>query len=66
MYVDSFQLCEHVFTRVQVGSETRKTFLRMPSAIELVDEETGVEHLLRDIKNYLMYSKFFCELISNW
>ena len=34
------------------GSETRKTFLHVPSAIEAEEaEEIGVEHLLRDIKD---------------
>ncbi|KAH8813474.1 maintenance of mitochondrial structure and function-domain-containing protein [Flagelloscypha sp. PMI_526] len=34
------------------GSETLKTFLHVPSAIEAEEaEEIGVEHLLRDIKN---------------
>ncbi|GBE81824.1 26S proteasome regulatory subunit rpn-8 [Sparassis crispa] len=34
------------------GTETRKTFLHVPSAIEAEEsEEIGVEHLLRDIKD---------------
>jgi len=34
------------------GTETRKTFLHLPSAIEAEEaEEIGVEHLLRDIKD---------------
>jgi len=34
------------------GTETRKTFLHCPSAIEAEEaEEIGVEHLLRDIKD---------------
>jgi len=34
------------------GTETRKTFLHVPSAIEAEEaEEIGVEHLLRDIKH---------------
>lgn len=37
---------------VQDGTETRKTFLHAPSAIEAEEaEEIGVEHLLRDIKD---------------
>ena len=37
---------------VQDGTETRKTFLHVPSAIEAEEsEEIGVEHLLRDIKD---------------
>lgn len=37
---------------MQDGSETRKTFLHVPSAIEAEEaEEIGVEHLLRDIKD---------------
>ena len=36
----------------QDGTETRKTFLHAPSAIEAEEaEEIGVEHLLRDIKD---------------
>jgi len=36
----------------QDGTETRKTFLHVPSAIEAEEaEEIGVEHLLRDIKD---------------
>ena len=36
----------------QDGTETRKTFLHVPSAIEVEEaEEIGVEHLLRDIKD---------------
>jgi 26S proteasome regulatory subunit N8 len=36
----------------QDGTETRKTFLHVPSAIEAEEaEEIGVEHLLRDIKH---------------
>jgi 26S proteasome regulatory subunit N8 len=38
--------------RFQDGTETRKTFLHVPSAIEAEEaEEIGVEHLLRDIKD---------------
>ena len=38
--------------RPQDGTETRKTFLHVPSAIEAEEaEEIGVEHLLRDIKD---------------
>jgi len=34
------------------GTETRKTFLHVPSAIEAEEsEEIGIEHLLRDIKD---------------
>ncbi|KAG6806853.1 proteasome regulatory particle subunit, partial [Arthromyces matolae] len=34
------------------GTETRKTFFHVPSAIEAEEaEEIGVEHLLRDIKD---------------
>jgi len=34
------------------GTETKKTFLHVPSAIEAEEaEEIGVEHLLRDIKD---------------
>ncbi|KIY72019.1 Mov34-domain-containing protein [Cylindrobasidium torrendii FP15055 ss-10] len=34
------------------GTETRKTFLHVPSAIEAEEaEEIGVEHLLRDVKD---------------
>ena len=37
---------------IQDGTETRKTFLHAPSAIEAEEaEEIGVEHLLRDIKD---------------
>ena len=37
---------------LQDGTETRKTFLHVPSAIEAEEaEEIGVEHLLRDIKD---------------
>lgn len=37
---------------MQDGTETRKTFLHVPSAIEAEEaEEIGVEHLLRDIKD---------------
>ncbi|KAI5995136.1 Mov34-domain-containing protein [Pisolithus albus] len=37
---------------VMDGTETRKTFLHVPSAIEAEEaEEIGVEHLLRDIKD---------------
>lgn len=37
---------------IQDGTETRKTFLHVPSAIEAEEaEEIGVEHLLRDIKD---------------
>ena len=37
---------------MQDGTETRKTFLHCPSAIEAEEaEEIGVEHLLRDIKD---------------
>ena len=37
---------------VKDGTETRKTFLHVPSAIEAEEaEEIGVEHLLRDIKD---------------
>lgn len=36
----------------QDGTETRKTFLHVPSTIEAEEaEEIGVEHLLRDIKD---------------
>lgn len=36
----------------QDGTETRKTFFHVPSAIEAEEaEEIGVEHLLRDIKD---------------
>lgn len=36
----------------QDGTETRQTFLHVPSAIEAEEaEEIGVEHLLRDIKD---------------
>jgi 26S proteasome regulatory subunit N8 len=39
-------------TPSQDGTETRKTFLHVPSAIEAEEsEEIGVEHLLRDIKD---------------
>ena len=39
-------------TNAQDGTETRKTFLHAPSAIEAEEaEEIGVEHLLRDIKD---------------
>ena len=39
-------------TILQDGTETRKTFLHCPSAIEAEEaEEIGVEHLLRDIKD---------------
>jgi 26S proteasome regulatory subunit N8 len=39
-------------TILQDGTETRKTFLHVPSAIEAEEaEEIGVEHLLRDIKD---------------
>lgn len=39
-------------TLTQDGTETRKTFLHAPSAIEAEEaEEIGVEHLLRDIKD---------------
>jgi 26S proteasome regulatory subunit N8 len=39
-------------TPLQDGTETRKTFLHVPSAIEAEEaEEIGVEHLLRDIKD---------------
>lgn len=38
--------------RVQDGTETLKTFVHVPSAIEGEEaEEIGVEHLLRDIKD---------------
>jgi len=38
--------------KLQDGTETRKTFLHVPSAIEAEEaEEIGVEHLLRDIKD---------------
>lgn len=38
--------------RYQDGTETRKTFLHVPSIIEAEEaEEIGVEHLLRDIKD---------------
>jgi 26S proteasome regulatory subunit N8 len=37
---------------MQDGTETRKTFLHVPSTIEAEEaEEIGVEHLLRDIKD---------------
>jgi 26S proteasome regulatory subunit N8 len=37
---------------LQDGTETRKTFLHAPSAIDAEEaEEIGVEHLLRDIKD---------------
>jgi len=37
---------------MQDGTEIRKTFLHVPSAIEAEEaEEIGVEHLLRDIKD---------------
>lgn len=40
------------FLWLQDGTETRKTFLHLPSAIEAEEaEEIGVEHLLRDIKD---------------
>jgi 26S proteasome regulatory subunit N8 len=40
------------FLWLQDGTETRKTFLHVPSAIEAEEaEEIGVEHLLRDIKD---------------
>jgi 26S proteasome regulatory subunit N8 len=46
-------LCvRHTHTLQQDGTETRKTFLHAPSAIEAEEaEEIGVEHLLRDIKD---------------
>lgn len=48
-------LCSAVWDRspsIQDGTETRKTFLHVPSAIEAEEaEEIGVEHLLRDIKD---------------
>jgi len=38
--------------KIQDGTETRKTFLHVPSTIEAEEaEEIGVEHLLRDIKD---------------
>jgi 26S proteasome regulatory subunit N8 len=41
-----------MLTRIQDGTEVRKTFLHVPSAIEAEEaEEIGVEHLLRDIKH---------------
>lgn len=40
------------YPHFQDGTETRKTFLHVPSAIEAEEaEEIGVEHLLRDIKD---------------
>lgn len=42
----------HTLTVMKDGTETRKTFLHVPSAIEAEEaEEIGVEHLLRDIKD---------------
>lgn len=41
-----------MLSALQDGTETRKTFLHVPSAIEAEEaEEIGVEHLLRDIKD---------------
>jgi len=41
-----------ITVRLQDGTETRKTFLHAPSAIDAEEaEEIGVEHLLRDIKD---------------
>lgn len=45
-------LTRHAYIQIQDGTETRKTFLHAPSAIEAEEaEEIGVEHLLRDIKD---------------
>lgn len=42
----------YLYIDFQDGTETRKTFLHVPSAIEAEEaEEIGVEHLLRDIKD---------------
>ena len=42
----------HSFYNKKDGTETRKTFFHVPSAIEAEEaEEIGVEHLLRDIKD---------------
>ncbi len=48
-----YALLTHVITSfLQDGTETRKTFLHAPSAIDAEEaEEIGVEHLLRDIKD---------------
>ena len=53
MCAESLQLCPLVtHTCTQDGTETRKTFFHVPSAIEAEEaEEIGVEHLLRDIKD---------------
>ncbi|KAF9524944.1 maintenance of mitochondrial structure and function-domain-containing protein [Crepidotus variabilis] len=49
MPVDSYFAVEEI---KDDGTETRKTFLHVPSAIEAEEaEEIGVEHLLRDIKD---------------
>ena len=49
---DSLYLQINHLYAIQDGTETRKTFLHVPSAIEAEEaEEIGVEHLLRDIKD---------------
>ncbi|KAH9048669.1 hypothetical protein EDB83DRAFT_2317412 [Lactarius deliciosus] len=49
---DAYFAVEEIKDYSQDGTETRKTFLHAPSAIEAEEaEEIGVEHLLRDIKD---------------
>lgn len=53
MYVYFFRLLPLLaHFHMKDGTETRKTFFHVPSAIEAEEaEEIGVEHLLRDIKD---------------